>query len=230
MSPSPYKQYRHFIAGALVFVALALWSRPVFFLMSYEPPQDVSNVLYCAPAEAPDPSDAEAAERRQDLNNRFLENLTGASNVESRLVGALFNPGSSTATEITREFRETNPNNEFVAMHYLHACANSAEDDACNPQLLGSAAELNNDNAAAWGMLAIFRQSTGNEFGAVVAMRQAANAPTFDDLLPRNFQVMRDAIPQGASVLSDPILSYLFGPGIGLNMVNYRTSNVCSIS
>ncbi len=228
--PSPYQKYRLFIAGALAFVALALWSRPVFFLMNYEPPREEAQVLYCAPPEITGLSPEELEEQRADLNDRFMENLTGADNIESRLVGDLLDPALTDATRITREFMDTNPDNAFVAMHYLHACSNNSQSEACDQALLSAAADLNSNNSAAWNMLAIYRNATGDDFGSTVAMRQAANAPEFDDMLPRNFQIIRDGIPNGISIFSDPILGYLFGRGVGLNMVNYRTYSVCTIA
>ncbi|MEQ8952736.1 MAG: hypothetical protein RL120_01285 [Gammaproteobacteria bacterium] len=189
------KQQRLILASALLLLAIGLWSRPVYYLMTYQPQLADSQVLQCAPAHlsGPEPDQLEAmvAEVYADYKN----SLARSDTVEQRLFAVLLDNSDPAPASILPYLNESS-DNRFVCLHFLRACSLHPEDQACTAASIETAVAPNRDNAVAWALVAAWRASTGDDYGTATALRLATEAPLYDDLNPTHARLATASIPE----------------------------------
>ncbi len=113
-----------------------------------------------------------------------------------------------------------------MALHLLNACLANTEAASCETGIDSRVVANDEDNAFAWALVAQYRYLQGDDAGAYLAIRQAAEAPAYNDYFTYQLQ-----IAASAQEAANPSYSY-FGDAINYalsaNLMNHTNQNYCA--
>lgn len=149
---------------------------------SLQKPQEITKIRQCNFEQYMDEF-AEQADVLEQQKQTFLASLGTSSDPNKQLVHALFYGKfeNNNRIEPLAAFHRKFPDNPDVLRHLLGQCERQPEHNACGESLLKQVIKHHGSNGAYWLQIANYYAKQGKTDAILEALRNAINAPYFDE-------------------------------------------------
>jgi hypothetical protein len=132
-------------------------------------------------------------------------------------------------TESLATLIEENPQHRNSSVYLLNACIRFPDHPVCTSEVVDRASTLDRNNAAVWALVASYRYTQGNTYGAAVALDAANAAPEFNDYFQEQLSLIKTAIPEAQERLNGALHEQAYNHGLSMLISDYSAMNPLSV-
>ncbi|NKB33482.1 MAG: hypothetical protein GKR91_10330 [Pseudomonadales bacterium] len=208
-----------------VLAPISVVSFAILFSLYVDRKQRVAGILVCEKPLGERPVLSGLSEQFAEATERFERNLAESTTVDDLVVSTVissFRNSDVSSLETLSELSEHNQDNQFAAIQLLNACKESIH-PSCNNEMVNHAIALDGENGATWALVAGFRYSNEDAYGALVALEAAVEAPDYDDYFQKGIQLVVNALPTAHDDLAIQMYINVINHGITLTVNSYSS-------